>query len=190
MQPSPSSTGVTSPSPLLSISAPINLEDGAKSKSYNNNERIQNGATTVYPAFPGHTDLKKNSMYQNNGNGQLSNGPTANGSVYTPMNQQSHQQPAHSQLQLQQQPMNNGNVANNSTGSLSNLIYPALHLQPLNDTFAPKQISLAPPGPLNKVKIGRQTNNKTIPQPSNGYFDSKVLSRMHAEVWSQDGKVS
>ncbi|SPO30893.1 uncharacterized protein UTRI_05489_B [Ustilago trichophora] len=69
------------------------------------------------------------------------------------------------------------------------LVYPALHLHPLNDTFAPKQISLAPPGPNNRIKIGRQTNAKTVPNPTNGYFDSKVLSRMHAEVWSQNGKV-
>ncbi|PWN23598.1 hypothetical protein BCV69DRAFT_309482 [Microstroma glucosiphilum] len=68
-------------------------------------------------------------------------------------------------------------------------VYPALHLHPMNDTFAPKQISLAPPGPHNKVKVGRQTNQKTAPHPSNGFFDSKVLSRMHAEVWCQDGKV-
>lgn len=73
--------------------------------------------------------------------------------------------------------------------AMSGLVYPALHLHPLNDTFAPKQISLAPPGPHNRVKIGRQTNVKTMPHPSNGYFDSKVLSRMHAEVWCQDGKV-
>lgn len=72
----------------------------------------------------------------------------------------------------------------------ANLVYPALHLHPLNDSFVPKQISLAPAGPANRVKIGRQTNAKTIPHPSNGYFDSKVLSRMHAEVWSQEGKVS
>lgn len=83
----------------------------------------------------------------------------------------------------------NGATSGNGGNGVGQLIYPALHLQPLNDTFAPKQVSLAPPGPQNKIKIGRQTNNKTIPQPSNGYFDSKVLSRMHAEVWSQDGKV-
>lgn len=69
------------------------------------------------------------------------------------------------------------------------LVWPALHLHPMNDTFVPKQISLAPPGPHNRVKIGRQTNAKTAPHPSNGYFDSKVLSRMHAEVWCQDGKM-
>lgn len=88
-----------------------------------------------------------------------------------------------------QQNNNNSNAHHNHNSPSAPLIYPALHLQPLNDTFAPKQISLSPPGPQNKIKIGRQTNNKTIPQPSNGYFDSKVLSRMHAEVWSQDGKV-
>jgi hypothetical protein len=38
------------------------------------------------------------------------------------------------------------------------LVYPALHLHPLNDTFAPKQISLAPPGPNNRIKVGRQKN--------------------------------
>lgn len=77
-----------------------------------------------------------------------------------------------------------------STGSKTDgLVFPALHLHPVNDTFAPKQISLSPPGPQNKVKIGRQTNPKTVPHPSNGYFDSKVLSRMHAEVWCQDGKM-
>ncbi|GAA5866455.1 hypothetical protein JCM8547_000630 [Rhodosporidiobolus lusitaniae] len=66
-------------------------------------------------------------------------------------------------------------------------VFPALHLTPLNGTFVPKQISLDPPG--TRVKIGRQTNAKTIPNGTNGYFDSKVLSRAHAEVWSEDGKV-
>ena len=38
--------------------------------------------------------------------------------------------------------------------------------------------------------MGRQTNQKTIPTPLNGYFDSKVLSRQHAEVWAdRDGKI-
>ncbi|GAA5931210.1 uncharacterized protein JCM15063_002577 [Sporobolomyces koalae] len=65
--------------------------------------------------------------------------------------------------------------------------FPALHLIPLNNTFVPKQVSLDPPG--HKVKIGRQTNAKTVPNGTNGYFDSKVLSRAHAEVWSEDLKV-
>ncbi|GAA6055258.1 hypothetical protein JCM3770_001511 [Rhodotorula araucariae] len=66
-------------------------------------------------------------------------------------------------------------------------VFPALHLTPLNGTFVPKQISLDPPGV--RVKIGRQTNAKTIPNGTNGYFDSKVLSRAHAEVWSEEGRV-
>lgn len=61
---------------------------------------------------------------------------------------------------------------------------PALALFPLNDTFIPKYIHLN-----QRVKIGRQTNAKTTPGERNGYFDSKVLSRQHAEVWEEDGKV-
>lgn len=69
---------------------------------------------------------------------------------------------------------------------LNQVPYPALYLYPLNDSFIPKHISL-----LNnqRVKIGRQTNAKTVPAERNGYFDSKVLSRQHAEVWEEGGKV-
>lgn len=75
-----------------------------------------------------------------------------------------------------------------SSSSSTPPVFPALHLTPLNNTFVPKQISLDPPG--QKVKIGRQTNAKTVPNGTNGYFDSKVLSRAHAEVWSEENKVS
>lgn len=64
---------------------------------------------------------------------------------------------------------------------------PALVLYPNNDSFLPKTISLVPSG--TRVKIGRQTNQKTVPGQTNGYFDSKVLSRQHAEVWEEGGKV-
>lgn len=81
----------------------------------------------------------------------------------------------------------NGQV--HATSYTNNANWPALHLFPLNDTFIPKQILLNPPGA--RVKIGRQTNAKTAPASNNGYFDSKVLSRMHAEVWfeTQPAKV-
>ncbi|WFD08185.1 hypothetical protein MVES1_003556 [Malassezia vespertilionis] len=69
------------------------------------------------------------------------------------------------------------------------LVYPALHLYPLNDTFASKQINLGTSGPQNRIKIGRYSNAKSVPNPLNGYFDSKVLSRAHAEVWYEEGKV-
>jgi hypothetical protein len=81
-------------------------------------------------------------------------------------------------------------MANHSQQSqpqhLQQLPYPALYLYPLNDSFVPKHISLANGV---RVKIGRQTNAKTSPGERNGYFDSKVLSRQHAEVWEEGGKV-
>jgi len=63
---------------------------------------------------------------------------------------------------------------------------PALYLYPLNQSFEPKHISLAG---AQRVKIGRQTNPKTAPAEKNGFFDSKVLSRQHAEVWEDAHKV-
>ncbi|KAF9102705.1 hypothetical protein BGX29_004283, partial [Mortierella sp. GBA35] len=63
---------------------------------------------------------------------------------------------------------------------------PVLVLEPVNATFVLKSLEL--PDQI-KVKIGRQTGVTTAPHPSNGYFDSKVLSRVHAEVWSEGGKV-
>ncbi|CAA7269362.1 unnamed protein product [Cyclocybe aegerita] len=65
-------------------------------------------------------------------------------------------------------------------------LYPALYLYPLNDTWAPKHIALT----NQHTKIGRQTSSKTAPGERNGFFDSKVLSRQHAEVWEENGKVS
>ncbi|KAI1628561.1 hypothetical protein EDD37DRAFT_558787 [Exophiala viscosa] len=63
-----------------------------------------------------------------------------------------------------------------------------LALLPMNGTFERKQINL--PFYPDVLRIGRQTNAKTVPTPVNGYFDSKVLSRQHAEVWAdRNGKV-
>ncbi|KAH7907215.1 SMAD/FHA domain-containing protein [Hygrophoropsis aurantiaca] len=63
---------------------------------------------------------------------------------------------------------------------------PALYLYPLNDTFIPKHITLIGG---QRVKIGRQTNAKTVPTERNGYFDSNILSRQHAEIWEEGGKI-
>ena len=65
-------------------------------------------------------------------------------------------------------------------------VAPALYLYPLYDSFIPKHIALLL---RQHAKIGCQTNAKTVPAEHNSYFDSKVLSRQHAEVWGQDGKV-
>ncbi|KAF2146271.1 uncharacterized protein K452DRAFT_108376 [Aplosporella prunicola CBS 121167] len=63
-----------------------------------------------------------------------------------------------------------------------------LHLVPLNGTFERKTITV--PYFPDVLRIGRQTNNKTVPSPLNGYFDSKVLSRQHAEIWAdRAGKI-
>jgi pSer/pThr/pTyr-binding forkhead associated (FHA) protein len=63
-----------------------------------------------------------------------------------------------------------------------------LYLTPMNGTFERKTITV--PFYPDVLRIGRQTNNKTLPTPQNGYFDSKVLSRQHAEIWAdRNGKI-
>ncbi|KAI1460143.1 hypothetical protein F4805DRAFT_455082 [Annulohypoxylon moriforme] len=65
---------------------------------------------------------------------------------------------------------------------------PVLYLLSLNGTFERKTISV--PFSPETLRIGRQTNAKTVPTPVNGFFDSKVLSRQHAEIWAdRNGKI-
>jgi hypothetical protein len=65
---------------------------------------------------------------------------------------------------------------------------PVLYLLSLNGSFERKTISV--PYFPDTLRIGRQTNAKTVPTPVNGYFDSKVLSRQHAEIWADtNGKI-
>ncbi|KAI0803784.1 hypothetical protein GGR55DRAFT_374120 [Xylaria sp. FL0064] len=65
---------------------------------------------------------------------------------------------------------------------------PVLYLLSLNGTFERKTISV--PFAPDTLRIGRQTNAKTVPTPVNGFFDSKVLSRQHAEIWAdRQGKI-
>lgn len=65
---------------------------------------------------------------------------------------------------------------------------PVLYLLSLNGTFERKTISV--PFYPESLRIGRQTNQKTVPTPANGFFDSKVLSRQHAEIWAdRTGKI-
>lgn len=65
---------------------------------------------------------------------------------------------------------------------------PMLYLLSLNGTFERKTISV--PFSPDTLRIGRQTNAKTVPTSTNGFFDSKVLSRQHAEIWAdRQGKV-
>lgn len=58
----------------------------------------------------------------------------------------------------------------------------------MNGTFERKTITV--PFHPDILRIGRQTNQKSIPTPLNGFFDSKVLSRQHAEIWAdRDGQI-
>ncbi|KAG4301509.1 hypothetical protein PCK1_002222 [Pneumocystis canis] len=59
-----------------------------------------------------------------------------------------------------------------------------LVLTSLNETFEGKCL-LLPLWPQT-LRMGRQTSARTVPTPRNGYFDSKVLSRVHAEVWADE----
>src|SRR6185369_12632143 len=49
-----------------------------------------------------------------------------------------------------------------------------------NNTFKRKNLVLCN---NELIKIGRSINKLTTPSDSNGFFDSKVLSRSHAEIW-------
>lgn len=65
---------------------------------------------------------------------------------------------------------------------------PVLYLLSMNGTFERKTIQV--PYYPDSLRIGRQTNAKTVPTPANGFFDSKVLSRQHAEIWAdRSGKI-
>lgn len=76
----------------------------------------------------------------------------------------------------------------NEVNGQRSLPTPILCLAPVNGTFDRKQITV--PYAPEVLRIGRQTNPKTLPTSSNGYFDSKVLSRQHAEVWATpDGRI-
>lgn len=89
----------------------------------------------------------------------------------------------------QQHGMNSQSQQNGTMRAHSHPDTPAvLYLLPMNGTFERKTITV--PYAPDILKIGRQTNAKTLPTPNNGYFDSKVLSRQHAEVWAdQEGKI-
>ncbi|KAF2724748.1 hypothetical protein K431DRAFT_132082 [Polychaeton citri CBS 116435] len=98
---------------------------------------------------------------------------------------------------LPQQQMANGNGAQingagimqrHQAGPVQGDLPPAvLHLLPMNGTFERKAITV--PYHPDVLRIGRQTNAKTIPTPHNGFFDSKVLSRQHAEIYAEPTSV-
>jgi hypothetical protein len=69
---------------------------------------------------------------------------------------------------------------------MTSVICIALRLHPLDESqsFPPKQILLRE---KQRVQLRRQTGPDTLPTAENGFFDSCVLSRLHAEVWAEEG---
>ncbi|KAJ5095640.1 hypothetical protein NUU61_004996 [Penicillium alfredii] len=111
----------------------------------------------------------------------FSPGPTAS-STMSAIHQPSSIVPSQHMIQPSQQ---NGARAPNGQSADPPAI---LSLVPVNGTFEKKQINV--PFYPELLRIGRQTNAKTVPTPVNGFFDSKVLSRQHAEVWAdKSGKI-
>ncbi|ATY59613.1 cytoplasm to vacuole targeting Vps64 [Cordyceps militaris] len=87
------------------------------------------------------------------------------------------------QAQLTPQGMMRGPGPEQSQGG-----QPVLYLLSMNGTFERKTIVV--PFAPDSLRIGRQTNQKTVPTPTNGFFDSKVLSRQHAEIYAErNGKI-
>ncbi|KAL9603594.1 MAG: hypothetical protein Q9219_001097 [cf. Caloplaca sp. 3 TL-2023] len=105
-------------------------------------------------------------------------------STMSAMHQPSPVLPSQNRTNTQQQ-QSAGRVDQSSNASDAPAV---LALQPLTGTFERKQITV--PYFPEVLRIGRQTNAKTVPTAANGYFDSKVLSRQHAEIWAErNGKI-
>lgn len=112
------------------------------------------------------------------------NGPSATSSM-TSIHQPSPVVPSQHLLQTPTQQMNGNRPPAQPVGEGN----PVLYLLSMNGTFERKTISV--PYYPDSLRIGRQTNAKTVPTPANGFFDSKVLSRQHAEIWADknSGKI-
>ncbi|KOC11676.1 putative cytoplasm to vacuole targeting Vps64 [Aspergillus flavus AF70] len=108
----------------------------------------------------------------------FSSGPTASSAMSAIHHQPSSIVPSQHMLQSQQNGVRAGSAPSGEPPAVLTLV-------PLNGTFEKKQINV--PYFPEVVRIGRQTNAKTVPTPANGFFDSKVLSRQHAEVWAEKG---
>jgi len=60
-----------------------------------------------------------------------------------------------------------------------------LLLEPIGDSFSEKRINLT----NDILKVGRKISARNPPESYNGIFESKVLSRAHAEIWNDKGKI-
>ena len=117
-----------------------------------------------------------------------SSGQSAASAMNNAMHQPSPVLPSQNRLQSQSQTQQNGGRGEQQP-AISGASPAILALLPMTGTFERKQITV--PFSPDFLRIGRQTNAKTVPTAINGYFDSKVLSRQHAEVWAdkENGKI-
>lgn len=134
---------------------------------------LKNKKTTRGAPWPPKGDILRAPGVGSHSASSISSSPTMNG-----IHQQAPILPSQHRVG-QPTPLTGGDNSGNSF----------LMLQPLNHSFETKLIPL--PYYPDTLRIGRQTNAKTLPNSTNGYFDSKVLSRQHAEVWAEPktGKV-
>lgn len=179
----PSSSSLSSSSSTFTIPVPVPQTNGETSTP--NGDQSASAARKKPPRslWP----LSKAEPVSGLSNGRpppLPNSGQSAASTMSALHQPSPVVPSQTRANPQQQP-NGGRVDQ----SPRNADAPAvLALQPLTGTFDRKQINV--PYYPELLKIGRQTNAKTVPTAVNGYFDSKVLSRQHAEVWAdQSGKI-
>ncbi|KAG5946387.1 hypothetical protein E4U53_006591 [Claviceps sorghi] len=116
------------------------------------------------------------------------NGMLASHNGIQPMAVQNHVMQQQQQQQQQPQPQPQHTMRGPMSGEQLPPAQPVLYLSSLNGTFERKTIVV--PFHPDCLRIGRQTNQKTVPTPTNGYFDSKVLSRQHAEIFAErNGKI-
>ena len=159
---------------------------GAEPEAWATGARVDKFGRALWPSSKGESPIAPSAPLVD-GRPPAANGPPSSGPVAAPAMSALHP-PAPvvpSQKSMPVAPMVNGPRAAPAHADPPAAL---LVLLPMNGTFERKHITV-PPYP-EILKIGRQTNNKTVPTPANGYFDSKVLSRQHAEVWAdRAGKV-
>ncbi|KAJ9302944.1 hypothetical protein DTO271G3_318 [Paecilomyces variotii] len=172
-----SSTSSTSTVAAASQSSNGGQQPGSEGGTYSSKKKPSRGLWPSSKAEPvsGVTNARSQAVPA------PSSGPTAS-SAMSAIHQPSPIVPSQHMLQSAQQ-----NGIHPGVGP-SNDPPAVLTLLPLNGTFERKQINV--PYFPEVLRVGRQTNAKTVPTPVNGYFDSKVLSRQHAEIWAdRSGKI-
>ncbi|KIW04058.1 uncharacterized protein PV09_04876 [Verruconis gallopava] len=174
---SSSTTSTTSTQSASSVSAPkTNGVNGAVNGDWGARKRTARGIWQPSKSEPisGITTARPQSI------NSATSGPSAASAISALHNPNG--------MSLQGQPDTQQNGSMQLGKSRQNEKTAVLYLTPMNGTFERKTINV--PFYPDVLRIGRQTNNKTVPTPTNGFFDSKVLSRQHAEIWAdRNGKI-